>query len=59
MMNEIVGFGGLNFIFQPYVFSDLTIKCVLGLGRLVRILDDPWKWYMVGEGIMIFNVEPK
>jgi hypothetical protein len=45
MMNEIVGFGGLNFVFLTYVLSDLKDKCVLGLGRLVRILDDPWKWF--------------
>jgi len=39
LANEIVGFSGL--IIFPF-FNELTIKCVVGFGELVKILKDPW-----------------
>jgi hypothetical protein len=30
-------------IFFLTIFSELIIKCVIGFGRFVRILKDPWK----------------
>jgi len=45
--NEIAGFGGLSlFIYLFIIFwllSELKIKCVIGFGRFVRILEDQWK----------------
>ncbi len=38
MDNEIAGFGGLNFF--PYVLSELAGKCVAGIGRFVRIVEN-------------------
>ncbi len=43
MDNEIAGFCGLNF-FYLIILSELIIKCVIGIGRFVRILEDQWKW---------------
>jgi hypothetical protein len=39
MANEIAGFGDLKF-YLLVILSDLTIKCVIGFDRLVRILKD-------------------
>jgi hypothetical protein len=30
--------------FEEFVFSELTAKCVLEIGRFVKILEDQWKW---------------
>jgi hypothetical protein len=38
--NKIARFGGLEF-FSLIILSELTIKCVKGFGRVVRILKDP------------------
>jgi hypothetical protein len=43
MANEIDGFGDLNF-FSLLILSELTVKCVIGVGMFVRILQDQWKW---------------
>jgi hypothetical protein len=39
MDNESAGFGGLNF-FSLHVLSELVGKCVVGIGRFVRILEN-------------------
>jgi hypothetical protein len=36
MVNEIIGFGGLNF-FGVVILIELTIKCIIRLDRFVRI----------------------
>jgi hypothetical protein len=36
MGNDIAGFIDLNFFFQIHILSELTIQCVIGLGRYVR-----------------------
>ncbi len=41
--NEIAGFGDLNLFFLV-ILRELTIKCVIGLGKFVEILEDQWKW---------------
>jgi hypothetical protein len=37
--NEIVGFGGPNLFFLV-ILSEVTIKCVIGLGKFVEIFED-------------------
>jgi hypothetical protein len=44
MANEIVGFDGLNFYFILVILSKLMMKCVIGFGMFVRVLEDQWKW---------------
>jgi hypothetical protein len=39
IVNEIAGFGGLNLFFLV-ILSELTIKCVIRLGKFVEILED-------------------
>jgi hypothetical protein len=36
------------------ILCELIVKCVIGFGRIVRILEDPWKWQ---KGTIIFNVQ--
>ncbi len=42
MANEIARFGGLNFL--KYILSELIVKFVVRVHRIVRILEDQWKW---------------
>jgi hypothetical protein len=39
MGNEVVGFGAQNL----FSLSELIIKCVIGFGKFVRILNNQWK----------------
>jgi hypothetical protein len=45
---KLFEFCGLNFFFFPLSYlSEFTLKCVIGFGRFVRILEDGWmdgKW---------------
>jgi hypothetical protein len=43
MVNEIVGFGCLNF-FLVVLNELIMVKCVEGFARFVRILKVQWKW---------------
>ncbi len=41
MANEIAEFGDLNFFFfSLVVLSELILKCVIGFGRFVRMLEN-------------------
>jgi len=37
-----------------YILSELTVKCLIGFGRFLRILEDHWKWE---NGTIISNVQ--
>jgi hypothetical protein len=39
MANEIVGSGGVK-LFSLGTLSELIVKCVIGFGRLMRILEN-------------------
>ncbi len=41
MANEIAGFGDMN-VFS--YLSELIIECVIRLGKVLRILEDQWRW---------------
>jgi len=44
MVNEIARFGNMMMIIILIIKSELTIMCVIGFGRFVKILKDPWRW---------------
>jgi hypothetical protein len=39
LANEIAGYGGLNFFLV--ISRELSVKCVIGFGRFVRISPEP------------------
>jgi hypothetical protein len=53
MMNEVVGLSALNFL-SFVILSEVTIECVIGFSRIVRILEDHWKGK---KGTIIFNAQ--
>jgi hypothetical protein len=42
MIDEIIGFGGLNF-FQLIILSEKIVKCIIKFDRCVKILNDHLK----------------
>ncbi len=42
MANEIVRFGNMMIIIILIIKSKLIIKCVIGFGRFLKNLKDPW-----------------
>jgi hypothetical protein len=52
MMNE-VGLGALKFI-SFVILSQVTVECVIGFSRIVRILEDHWKGK---KWTIIFNAQ--
>jgi hypothetical protein len=52
-MNEVVGLGALKF-FSFVILSEVTVECVIGFSRIVRILEDHWKGKL---GTIIFNAQ--
>ncbi len=46
---DLVGF----YVLFLVIFSEVVVKCVVGFGRFVRIVEDQWKW---SEGTCIFSM---
>jgi hypothetical protein len=42
MANEIVKFGNMMIIIILIIKSELIIKCVIGFGKVLKILKDSW-----------------
>jgi hypothetical protein len=42
MVDEIIGFGGLNF-FQLIILNEKIIKCIIKFGRFMKILKNHLK----------------
>jgi len=56
--NEIIGFGGLNFLIV--ILRKLIVKCVIGFGRFQRILKGQWKWSKgtIGRVFFAMGISP-